>query len=152
RGGWSWFAQGISEGDDAGRPLAGELDANDRLALSRAGDSLALGSGVAPGPGDYDTVRVASRTFFAFAGIASGRFAVRFARVGEGRGDYADSGLVAGRPVFRFVGSGLGAFRVGRLLPAPESRRLAAVGTTLAAGPLRLEAEGAASIFDRNTF
>src|SRR5262249_51694002 len=49
RGGWSWFAQGISEGDDAGRPLAGELDANDRLALSRAGDSLALGSGVAPG-------------------------------------------------------------------------------------------------------
>ena len=56
-GGWSWYAQGITEGDDAGRPLSGPLDATDRLRLSHAGDSLAVGGGVTPGVGDYDSVR-----------------------------------------------------------------------------------------------
>jgi len=151
RGGWSWFVQGLSETDDAGRPLSGPLDATDRVALAHAGDSLALGAGVTPGVGDYDTVRVAAQAFFAFAGIDSGSFAVRFARVGDGRGDYADSGIVAGRSVYRFVGVGRGAFRVGRLLPAPESRRLVSLGSTLVSGATRIDVEGAASVFDRNT-
>ena len=151
RGGWSWYAQGITEGDDAGRPLAGALDAADRLRLAQAGDSLALGGGVTPGTGDYDTVRVSAGAHFAFAGLDSGRFAVQFARVGDGHGDYADSGVVGGRTVYRFVGAGLGAFRVGRSLPAPQTQRLAAVGTSLAAGALRLDVEGAGSFLDRNT-
>src|SRR5262249_28494102 len=92
-GGWSWFAQGVTEGDDGGRPLSGPLDATDRIRLSQAGDSLALGAGVTPGVGDYDTVRVAGRAHFAFAGLDSGAFAVQFARVGDGRGEYADSGV-----------------------------------------------------------
>src|SRR5262245_44785505 len=123
-GGWSWYAQGITEGDDAGRPLSGPIDAADRLRLSQAGDSLAVSGGVTPGIGDYDTVRVANDLHFAFAGLDSGAFAVAFARVGNGRGDYADSGVVGGRTVYRFVGAGFGAFRVGRLVPAPETRRL----------------------------
>jgi len=151
RGGWSWFAQGVSEGDDAGRPLSGPLDGTDRIRLAQSGDSLALGAGVTPGLGDYDTVRVASSTHFAFAGLDSGAFAVQFARVGDGRGDYADSGVVGGRSVYHFVGPGFGAYRVGRPLPTPQTQRLAAMGGTLTAGPLRLELEGAGSMLDRNT-
>src|SRR5215831_7264166 len=151
RGGWSWYAQGITEGDDAGRPLSGPLDPADRLRLAQAGDSLALSGGVTPGVGDYDSVRVGTTAHFAFAGLDSGKFAVQFARIGDGRGDYADSGVVGGRTVYHYVGPGLGAFRVGRPLPAPETRRLAAVGTSLTAGILHLDLEGAGSYFDRNT-
>ena len=151
KGGWSWFAHGLREGDDAGRPIAGALDANDRLALSRAGDSLALGNGATAGVGDYDTVRVAGEVRYAFAGLDSGAFVVRFARVGEGRGEYVDSALVGGRTIYRFAGAGLGAYRIGRLLPAPETHELGAIGTRLQAGAFRLEAEGAMSRFDRNT-
>ena len=128
-GGWSWYAQGITEGDDAGSPLSGPLDAADRLRLSQAGDSLVLGGGVTPGVGDYDSVRVGTVTHFAFAGLDSGKFVVQFARVPDGHGDYADSALVGGRTIYHYVGPGLGAFLVGRLLPAPMTQRLAAVGT-----------------------
>lgn len=151
RGGWSWFAHGLREGDDPGRPIAGALDASDRLALAQAGDSLALGAGVTAGAGDYDSVRVGGALRYAFAGLDSGAFVVRFARVGEGRGDYADSALVGGRTIFRFAGPGLGAYRIGRLLPAPEKHALGAVGTRLQVGAVKLEAEGAFSQFDRNT-
>jgi hypothetical protein len=150
-GGWSWYAQGITEGDDAGRPLSGALDATDRLRLSQSGDSLALGVGVTPGVGDYDSVRVGTTLHFAFAGLDSGAFAVQFARVGDGVGDYADSGVVGGRTVYHYVGPRLGAFQVGRSLPAPMTQRLAAVGTSLAAGAMRLDVEGAGSFLDRNT-
>jgi hypothetical protein len=150
-GAWSWYAQGITEGDDAGRPLSGALDATDRLQLAQAGDSLAVGNGVTPGVGDYDSVLVGTVSHFVFAGIDSGKFAVQFARIGDGRGDYADSGLVAGRTVYHYVGPGLGAFEVGRLLPSPMTQRLGAVGATLAAGGMRLDVEGAASYLDRNT-
>ena len=150
-GGWSWYAQGITEGDDAGRPLSGPLDATDRLRLSQSGDSLALGVGVTPGVGDYDSVRVGTTLHFAFAGLDSGAFAVQFARVGDGVGDYADSGVVGGRTVYHYVGPRLGAFQVGRSLPAPMTQRLAAVGTSLAAGAMRLDVEGAGSFLDKNT-
>ncbi len=150
-GRWTWYAHGLRENDDPGRPLSGALDGADRIALALAGDSLALGVGAVPGVGDYDSVRVASELVFAFAGLDSGAFLVRFARVGEGLGDYADSALVGGRTVYRHVGQGFGAFRVGRLLPPPEARSLGAVGTAVHAGPVRLEAEGALSSLDRNT-
>ena len=150
-GGWSWYAQGITEGDDAGRPLSGPLDAADRLRLSQAGDSLVLGGGVTPGVGDYDSVRVGTVAHFAFAGLDSGKFVVQFARVPDGHGDYADSALVGGRTIYHYVGPGLGAFLVGRLLPAPMTQRLAAVGTSLVAGGMRLDVEGAGSFLDKNT-
>jgi hypothetical protein len=151
QGSWSFYAQALSEGDDAGRPITGTYDAIDRRTLAQAGDSLALGPGVTPGIGDYDTVRVAGQGYFAFAGLDSGSFAVQFARVTQGRGDYADSGLVGGRVVYRFVGAGLGTFVVGHALPAPESHKLASVGTSFSAGPLHLDAEGALSSLDHNT-
>jgi hypothetical protein len=124
-GRWTWYAHGLRETDDPGRPLSGALDAADRVALAFAGDSLALGLGAVPGVGDYDTVRIASGLVFAFAGLDSGGFVVRFTRVGDGLGDYADSALVGGHTIYRHVGPGLGAYRVGRLLPAPRHARSA---------------------------
>jgi hypothetical protein len=149
------FTQALSENDDRGRPLNVSLTPVDLAALAAAGDSaaLAVGAGVTPGPGDYDTVRVASGQIgYAFAGPDSGHFSVQFARVGEARGDYADSLVVSGRTAYRWVGTGLGAFRVGRALPLAESHQLWSLGAGARAGPLELELEGAVSKFDPNTF
>ncbi len=151
RGAWTLNAQALSEGDDSGRPLTGTLDAGDRLALAQAGDSLALGSGVTRGLGDYDSVTVGTSGYYAFAGRDSGDFAVSFARVGAGRGDYADSALVGGRTAFRHVGAGQGAYRIGRALPAPESHQLATFGASTRLGALTFETEGAVSRLDHNT-
>lgn len=155
RGAVSLFSEVVTEGDDKGSPLDLTLDASDRLALQLAGDStrLAVGVGVSPGPGDYDTVRVAGNSVvFAYAGHDSGAFAVQFSPVGAGRGDYADSAVVDGRTVYRWVGGGQGAYQIGRQLPLPESHQLWTVGGGGHAGPMALELEGAVSKHDLNTF
>src|SRR6185436_17294463 len=71
---------------------------------------------------------------------------------GVGLGDYADSAVVSGRPVFRFVGAGNGSVRVGRALPLPESHRVVATGAALELGALKVDVEGAFSQRDFNTF
>ena len=128
----SRFVQGLSESRRP-RPAARRSRSArpSDLSLAAAGDSaaLALGSGVAAGGGDYDTVRVgAGGLAFVFAGRRLGRVrgAVRAGR--RGRGEYADSSLVEGRTVFRYVGAGQGSFRVGRPLPLPESHQLWSLG------------------------
>ena len=149
------FARFMSEADDRGSPLGAVLDGSDRLVLAASGDSTAhaIGPGVTPGAGDYDSVRVTpSRTAFAFAGPDSGQFVVSFAAVGVGKGDYADSALVSGRTVYRYVGAGQGAFVVGQALPLPESHSLWSVGTGIKLGVAHFDIEGAASRHDLNTF
>jgi len=145
----------LHEGDDRARPLDQTFDQVDRDALAAAGDSAAkaVGPGVTPGGGDYDTVRVNPATLiFAFAGVDSGQFAVRFAPVAAGQGDYADSALVDGRTTYRWVGPGAGSFRVGRALPLPESHELWSAGGSVRMGVVTAELEGALSSLDRNTF
>jgi hypothetical protein len=149
------FTQVLNESDDRGRPLDLTLSPADLTVLAAAGDSAAraLGTGVAAGPGEYDTVRVATgRVVYAYVGPDSGRFSVQFTRLGAGLGDYADSLVVSGRTAYHWVGDGLGAFRVGRALPMPEAHRLWSVGGGARAGALHLEVEGAASKLDPNTF
>jgi hypothetical protein len=102
QGAFHGFARYLSEVDDQGRPIGAALGADDAIALAAAGDSarLAVGPGVTPGLGDYDTVRVSpTRTIYAFAGPDSGQFAVLFAPVGAGQGDYSDSAVVAARTI-----------------------------------------------------
>ena len=144
----------LTEGDDRGRPIASTLDPSDRLVLATVGDSTgqAVGSGVSVGGGDYDLVADSTGAHYAFAGPDSGDYAVRFTLVGSGQGDYLDSTQVAGRVAYRFVGAGLGAYRIGRRLPLPDTHQLwsASGGATL--GPLQLDLEGAFSRLDRNTF
>ena len=152
QGGSAW-AQLVREGDDRGRPLDRVLSADDRLSLALAGDSVAIGPGVSPGPGDYDTVRVsAGFLVYAWAGPDSGVFRIAFARVGVGRGEYAESTIVAGRTAYRYVGAGLGAFRVGTTLPSPQTLQMLTAGGRWAFAGLTLDAEGATSNDDRNTF
>jgi hypothetical protein len=153
-GAWQASAAYLSEGDDRGRPLAATFDASDRLVLAAAGDSAAraLGAGVSPGGGDYDLVVGPGGSFYAFAGTDSGDYAVSFARIGPGQGDYADSATVAGRVSYRYVGLGLGVFRIGRPLPLPDARQLVDVGAGVHVGGLALDLEGAFSRHDRNTF
>lgn len=149
------YTQTISESDDRGRPLDLTLSAEDVTVLAAAGDSasLAVGPGVTAGGGEYDTVRVAGGgVVFAYAGPDSGDFSVQFARVGPGLGEYADSLLGSGRPAYRWMGAGGGAFRVGRALPLPESHQLWSLGTGVKVGALQFELEGAVSKFDPNTF
>lgn len=154
RGSLYGFTQVVTENDDRGRPLDLTLDASDQLVLAFAGDSAAraLGPGVRAGGGDYDTVRVGGAFVFAFVAPDSGRFAVQFARVADGVGDYVDSTNVAGRIAYRWVGPGRGTHRVGRALPLPESHQVWAVGGGLRRGALGMEVEGALSNLDRNTF
>ncbi|MBI1798667.1 MAG: hypothetical protein HYR73_03160 [Candidatus Eisenbacteria bacterium] len=154
-GAFSGFARLLNEADDRGRPIGVTLSAEDRLVLAAAGDSAmrAIGPGVTAGAGDYDTVRVSPQSLaFAFAGPDSGHYSVQFAPVGAGRGDYVDSAVVAGRTAYRYVGSGLGAFVVGRRLPLPESHGLWALGAGVRSGAASIEVEGAGSRLDPNTF
>ena len=147
------FTRVLTEGDDSGRPLDLELDDADRLVLQFAGDSAnrAVGPGIAPGVGDYDSVRTVGGTLaYAFAGPDSGAFEVSFARVGPSRGDYSDSTQVAGRTAYRYAGPGLGAYVIGRALPQPETHQLWAVGGGAKLGALTVEAEGAVSRHDLN--
>lgn len=154
RGPWQGSFAILTEGDDRGRPLTSAFDASDRLVLAAAGDSvvLALGAGVTSGGGDYDLVSGPDGTYYAFAGADSGDYGLSFARLAAGLGDYADSVTAAGRVVYRYVGPGGGAFRIGRSLPLPDARQLVDVGTGLHVGSLALDLEGALSRHDRNTF
>lgn len=153
QGAWSAFTRWVTEADDRGRPLDFALEPEDRLRLAAIGDSLdaAVSGGVRPGGGDYDTVRVGSELVYAFAGRDSGDFEVSFSRVGAGEGDYADSVLALG-VAYRYVGSGLGAYRIGRDLPLPEQHRLGTFGAAVGSGVAQVEFEGAMSTLDRNTF
>ncbi len=147
------YTQWILENDDRGHPITVTLSPDDRVALAAAGDSAAIGSGVTPGIGDYDTVRVASgETVFAFAGTDSGKFDVQFTAASGTGADYVDSTAVAGRVTYHWVGAAAGRFRVGRRLPLPEAHQLLAVGGGARAGALSVEAEGAVSRLDPNTF
>lgn len=144
----------ITESDDRGRPLGLAFDATDRFTLGAAGDSssLAVGEGVSPGPGDYDLIPAGTEpAHYAFAGVDSGDFQVRFAQVGAGQGAYVDSALVQGRTAYRFVGQGNGTYRIGRPLPLPDSHQLWSLTGGTRSGPLSLEVEGAVSRRDQNT-
>ena len=154
RGTFHAYTRILNESDDRGSPLGTALSAEDRLALAAAGDSAsrAIGPGVTAGGGDYDTVRVAAGLVYAFAGPDSGQYSVQFAPVGAGRGDYADSAIVAGRTTYHYVGANLGSFVVGHALPFAESHTLWAAGAGGRVGALALEAEGALSHQDLNTF
>ena len=149
-----FWTSAITETDDKGRPLNTTLSSSDQQILAAAGDSAsrALAAGLAPGPGDYDTLRVAGgELIVGFAGPDSGEFAASFAHVNPGLGEYADSAIVDGRTIYHWVGPNLGDYVLGRALPLPQSHQLVTVGGATRAGPLRVEAEGAFSRLDLNT-
>jgi hypothetical protein len=142
----------LSESDDRGRPVDGTFGPAELAAIAFAGDSASRAVAVEIGSGgDYDTMRVDStRLAYRYVGAAGGRFSVPFTSVGVGRGDYEAYSVPSGT-AYRYVGPGLGSYRIGRTLPLPESHQLVSAGGGLRLGPLAAEVEGAASRFDRNT-
>ena len=155
KGGLTAYGQFLREGDAATRPLTFTLDESDRYALENAPDSatFAIGSGVAPGPGDYDgVIDTSGITRFAFAGVGLGDFQVTFTSVGAAQGDYAESTQFAGRVAYRYVGPGQGSFIIGRRLPLPTSLSVLDGGLSFAPVPwARIEGELAQSTAKSNT-
>ncbi len=143
------------EKDDPQRLRTGTLDAEDENVLAAAGDDplAALASGVTsvdPGTGDYTAQEQGSDTIYVYT--PGGDLTVAFAYVGAGFGDYDLQSLTeAGTRVYVYRGPGLGAYRVGRLLPLPESHSLVtiagALGDTSGAG---VDVEWDISKLDRN--
>ena len=151
----------MREGDDPDRSLGVALTDAERESLRRAGDArdTIVGGVRADTLGDYalvetDSVQVPFYLYIAEApdpGAYGMRYAVAFADLGAGRGDYEASVSPLGRMFYRYVGHRRGRFVPGRRLPVPEARDLLAVCTAgrLGAG-LAIAAEAAVSRHDRN--
>jgi hypothetical protein len=150
------------ERDDKTNPKNLTLSEEDQDILREAGDdpTQALTSGVTPtDPGEGDYVLVLADTV---AGIgqhfvfddSTGSFDVSFVDVGLGNGDYGLGGISRrGIRYYEYVGVGMGNYRVGRLLPLPESTSLATARLQRTRGRhLTFDAEWNVSDYDRNLF
>ena len=106
----------VREGDDTGQPLAGQLSEEDRSILARAGDSLALRSGVTPDTaGSYVAqVQPSGDTVYQYVGTGSGDYTVHFSYVGVGRGAYR----YLGSERYEYAGENLGEYAPVVILPA----------------------------------
>jgi hypothetical protein len=144
------------EKDDPSRLRTGELSAADEAILAAAGSDplAAVAQGavqVDPGAGDYDRLQDAAGVRYVF-NENGGDWQVQFFHAGEGLGDYdLDALTETGVRIYVWVGEGLGAYRVGRLLPLPSSQSMvslrADVGDSTGAG---LHAEWNLSSLDAN--
>jgi hypothetical protein len=145
----------VQERDDATRLRAGELSEADRAVLGAAGDAPAVASGlsaVAAGEGDYRLETVGG-VQVAVRDTLAGDHLVSFYNAGAGQGDYGIAALTAlGQTVYEYRGPGGGSYRIGRLLPAPSSQRLATFLASLG-DPRRplVSLEWDASTLDANT-
>ena len=156
RGGW--YANYVSEGDDASSPIGPALTADDKAALSALGDSAGsvLPSGVryaGAGQGAYDWDESdPANPHWVYLGPSRGTYDVDFASVGAGRGAYSDTTAIDGARFYRWRGVNLGSYAPGRALAVPTSRRLVDVGGSARLfGALGLDAEVARSGFDKNS-
>jgi hypothetical protein len=145
----------LDEGDDRDRPVGGDYTPGDVAALQAAGDRAAIAPGitsVGAGRGSYRFSAVDSTVVVYDDSL--GDLEVSFHEVGAGRGSYDDDlDPLSGRRFFEFVGAGLGAFEIGRLLLPPSRLQLAS--GRLEAAPwrgARLAGEASVSGFDRNLF
>ena len=138
------------EADDRGASASTLLTEDDEALLAAAGDdeSVARDDGVdfvGTGNGDYTLDPVG---IFEYAGADSGDYDLHFERADDGDYDY-DFG--AGHYVY--AGDGAGDYRLGRSLPLPSERNVAAFDARLALpGDGFLVAEAAVSSHDANTF
>ncbi len=142
------------EADDDNRPVLMELDSDLRSALSNAGDSTAVTTGIRPAAedstGSYDLVN----GVLVHNPRMEGDYNVTFSWVGEDRGSYR----YRGGGIYEFVppesrtpGSGA-SYEPVTVTPAPTAHTVA--GATLSFSPipsLKVEGEAAGSTFDRNT-
>jgi len=146
----------LQEGDDAQRPLRGEITEEERAIIESSGDdeSRAISSGireVETGLGNYvlvDSDTLPSHFEYVEEG---GNYILSFIEVGNGKGDYVTDGFSSrGQVRYKYVGMGNGDFIIGRRLPLPERNRLAALQASVNRGVFTLDIEGDVSSYDRN--
>lgn len=148
----------VRESDDAGRPVSGTLTAEEKAQLAAAGDNpVSTGSGirlVGEGLGRYRQAfdASASRTYYRFVGSGQGNYEIRFVRLGERLGDYADSLAAAGDTVFVYRGANGGAWAPAGGLTQPVALEVGQFTARWAPGAaLSAAGELAVSRQDRNT-
>ena len=146
----------FQESDDPDRPLRGGLSDEERSLIASAGDDPgeAVAGGieqVEPGAGQYILVPADSLpAHFVFVD-SGGLFVLDFYEVDQGKGDYRTDGFSRrGEVKYAYVGEGRGNYTIGRPLPLPERRRLFSIGAAGKRGHLFLDMEGNLSLHDEN--
>ncbi len=140
----------IRESDDRGGALSTALTAGHRAILEAAGDDIELAhddgiDSLGMGNGDYILTQ---EGYFEYAGADSGVYDLSFERTGGG--EYTLDYLGG---FYLYVGEGAGEFRLGKALPMPQDKAVAALdGRWEFGGDGVISAEAAVSSFDRNTF
>ena len=140
--------------DDTGASASASFSAKELAVLEAAGDNRELAhddgvDSVGVGNGDYDFVETDTVSFFSYADPpGSGSYNLHFERAGGG--DYVYD-YVTGHYIY--AGEGEGDYSLGRYLPMPTDHGLAVVDGRLDLGRGGyVEASGAVSDFDRNTY
>lgn len=166
--GWESYINVYSESDLKNQPLGSDLTPYRKSLLANAGDNLnnALVSGV-------DTVAYSAEELLyeskdsTVGGVTyltykysidptKAIYRLRFSSVGEGKGNYTISPIIANGRVYQWVapinGIPQGTYEPVIQLTAPIKKQLATAGITIDRRHIRFGVETAGSLFDKNTF
>lgn len=143
----------IHQVDAKNAPLLYEFSAADLDSLSAAGDSQVWGNGaiqVAAGEGTYfQRISTTGTVYYEYAAAdTTADYIVYFAYVGGGNGDYEE--FSSGK--YRYVGSQLGSWVIGKRLIPPVKRSNLDLRLDWGNESLSLGVEGLYSANDKNTF
>jgi len=166
--GWESFINVYSESDLKNQPLGNDLTPFRKSLLANAGDNLnnALVSGVDTVTYSVDELLYESKdSVVAGASYLTYRYSIdpakaiyrlRFSMVGEGKGNYTISPIIANGRVYQWVapvnGVPQGNYEPVIQLVAPIKKQLATAGFMVDRRRIRLGVETAGSLFDKNTF
>lgn len=166
--GWESYVNVYSEADLKNQPLGNELTPYRKSLLASAGDNLnnALVSGIDTVAYDAEELLYESKdsivdgitytTYRYSTDPSKAIYRIRFSSVGEGKGDYSISPIIANGRVYEWVapinGVRQGSYNPVIQLIAPLKKQLATAGIVIDRRRIRFGIEGAGSIFDKNTF
>ena len=167
---WSWYIDAYAEQDAKNQPLQQDLDADDKQALSDAGDILntAFVNGVDSVAYNADLILYAQIDSLGFSPVYlqtnnpdSANYQVIFTQVGSGNGDYVEGDFTANGKVYVWIAPEFidgqwvhyGDYAPIRLLTAPEKQQMIAGGVSRRIGEKNsVSLNAAVSNRDLNTF
>lgn len=144
----------LREGDDKDEPLDLPLTDAYKSALEQAGDNpdSARVSGAeytGENKGYYVKTDTMGTVYYQYVGTEKGDYIVRFSYVGEGQGDYSFQGY----GIYRYEGSGLGAYLPVVFLPLAQSHQMLDITSSVDFGKgFIFEGEVALSDQDQNLY
>ncbi len=165
---WNFKITGLQERDSRNDPLSFVLSDKDKNALSVVGDSKNARTGSLPvadiqtasEKGFYVQIDSADISFFKYYPPDSldlyKTYTLYAPNFGEKEGGAYDTVLIYHpynvQTIYRYVGEGNGNFEAGAVLLAPQSHRIMDLFASCNARGIKIEAEGAVSQKDKNTF